>query len=318
MTLVVEQPALIMRVQDAGRFGFLRFGMPQAGPVDWWAFRAGNRLVHNSSGSTGLEIGFSNAALRIEKDALLTVCGAGYRIFLNEKQMPLWMAFLARNGDRIFLEKCTGGNWAYLAVSGGIQTRDWMGSHSVYPKAGLGRLLMAGDELSIKEVTPESRRLAGSAYSKTDQPAYAKDTLIRVIPGPQYECFTSGSKKAFWNQPFSVTSRSNRMGYRLAGEKLSHRIAGELVSQGMVTGEIQVPPDGKPIVMMPEHPTTGGYPSIGVICRVDLPLIAQAQPGLSSIQFQRININEAQKQLSEILHLIDKVETPEEDQWMNL
>lgn len=318
MTLLVEQAALIMSVQDAGRFGFLRFGLPESGPMDWWAFRAANKLVNNPPDSAGLEIGFSNAVLRIEADAIISVCGAGYRIFLNEKQLPLWMAFLARKGDRLLFEKCTGGSWVYLAVSGGIRSQVWMGSRSVYPKGGLGRLVQQGDRLPIDESAEDLMRLAGRSYSKSDQPVYSKDILVRVIPGPQYERFTSESKLVFWNQPFSVTNRSDRMGYRLAGTKLSRQRESELISQGIVHGQVQVPPDGHPIVMMPDHPTTGGYPSIGVICRVDLPLIAQAQPGLSSVRFKLISVKEAQKQLINAMSGIDRLENPEEEQWMNL
>jgi len=116
MTLFVEQAALIMSVQDSGRFGFSRFGLPQSGPVDWWAFRAANRLVNNPPDTAEVEIGFSNAVLQVEKEAIIAVCGAGYRIFLNEKPLPLWMAFLARKGDRLFLEKRSGGNWVTLAL----------------------------------------------------------------------------------------------------------------------------------------------------------------------------------------------------------
>ena len=318
MTLLVEQASLIMRVQDSGRFGYLRYGLPGSGPVDWWAFRAANRLVNNSPGTAGLEIGFSNAAFQIEEDAIIAVCGVGYRIFLNDKQLPLWMSFLAKKGDRLFLEKCSGGSWVYLAVSGGIQSQVWMGSRSVYPRAGLGRLIMDGDRLFFEEISNGIRRLAGRSYPEDDHPAYAQDVEVGVIPGPHYDHFTDESKLAFWNQTYSVTSRSDRMGYRLAGEKINSQGSSELVSQGMVLGQIQVPPDGQPIVMMPDHPTTGGYPSIGVVSRVDLPLFAQAQPGLSTVKFKLINLNEAQRQLFEAISRIDRLESPEEEQWMNL
>ena len=317
MTLLVEQQALIMSVQDDGRAGFLRFGLPESGPMDWWACRAANRLVDNAPDFAELEIGFSSAGFRIEKDSIFAVCGAGFRVFLNDKKLPLWMTFLARKGDRLFLEKCPGGSWVYLAVSGGFKSDSWMGSRSVYPKAGLGRLVVEGDRMPFAEAAVESRRLAGRSCSKANQPAYAEDILIRVIPGPHYARFTPESKMAFWNRPYSITSRSDRMGYRLEGTKLSCQKGSDLISQGMVLGEIQVPPDGQPIVMMPDHPTTGGYPSIGVICRADLPLIAQAQPGLSSVQFELINVNDAQMKLSDALYRIDRLEKPEEEQWMN-
>lgn len=318
MTLLIEQPALMMRVQDAGRSGFLRFGLPESGPVDWWAFQAANRLVNNPPTSAELEIGFSDAVLRVEKDAIVAVCGAGFRISLSGKRLPLWMAFWVREGDLLLFEKCDGGSWVNLAVSGGIHSKQWMGSRSVYPKAGLGRLIKQGDRLPTGKFSPNLRRLAGRSYPKSDQPSYADRIVARVIPGPQYKRFSPESIMAFWNQPFSITSRSDRMGYRLAGTRLSQQSSSEMVSQGMVLGEIQVPPDGQPIVMMPDHPTTGGYPSIGVVCRVDLPLLAQAQPGVSSVKFERINVDDAQKLLVDAIKRIENLENSEEEPWMNL
>ncbi len=318
MTLLVEQAALMMRPQDLGRFGFLRYGMPASGPADWWAFHAANRLVNNPPESAELEIGFSDAVLRIESEALIAVCGAGYRILLNDKQLPLWMAFLTRKGDRLFFEKCSRGCWVYLAVSGGILSRKWMGSRSVYSKAGLGRRMKAGDRLLITDGVNIERWLAGRSYPISDRPAYAQDMAVRVIPGPQYQNFTTESQKAFWEQSFLVTNQSDRMGYRLAGTKLSQWRESELVSQGMVRGEIQVPPDGQAIMMMPDHPTTGGYPSIGVVSRVDLPLIAQAQPGISLIQFKQISVKDAQEKLAAAINRINNIEDQQEEQWMNL
>jgi len=318
MTLFVESPALIMSVQDSGRFGFLRFGLPESGPMDWWAFRVANQLLDNMPNSACLEIGFSNTALRVEKDVLLAVCGAGYQVFLNGRQIPLWMSFWAQKDDRLDFEKIPGGNWVYLAVSGGLHSQMWMGSRSVYPRAGLGKLLRNGDQLPFDESPPQSRLDAGCFYPEPIRPAYSSDSKVGVIPGPQYERFTDEAQFVFWSQKFSVTSRSDRMGYRLQGPGLTHRSGADLVSQGMVIGEIQVPSDGQPIVMMPDHPTTGGYTCIGTICRADLPLIAQAQPGMREISFVKISLKEARGKLSKAVKDIDIIEKPQEDVWTNL
>ena len=318
MSLIIEQAAVLMRVQDLGRFGYRRFGLPESGPMDWWAFRAANRLVNNSPDAAGLEIGFSDSVIRIEKDALIAVCGAGYQILHNDRQLPLWMSFLVRKGDRLKLDKIPGGSWVYLALAGGVPSGEWMGSRSVYPKGGLGNMLREGDRLPLAEKPEGARWLAGRSYPESNRPSYDQEPVIRVIPGLHYQNFTADSKLAFWNQPFSVSSHSDRMGYRLSGTKLSFQGRSELVSQGMVHGEIQVPPDGQPIVMMPDHPTTGGYPWIGVICRVDLPLIAQAQPGLTSLRFKMIKVQEAQRLFSDAIYAIDEFGSAEEDQWMHL
>jgi len=318
MTLLIENAALIMSVQDIGRFGFMRFGLPESGPMDWRAFGSANRLVDNIPSSACLEIGFTDASLRTEKDALLAICGAGYQIYLNGSQMPMWMSFWIKKGDRLDFEKISNGNWAYLAASGGICSQVWMGSRSNYPRAGLGKLLRRGDRIPIDESTHQSRWDAGWFIPQGNRPAYDSDISAGVIPGPQYERFTDEAQTAFWQQKFRVTSRSDRMGYRLQGENLTHRAGADLLSQGLVMGEIQVPPDGQPIVMMPDHPTTGGYTSIGTICRADLPLIAQAQPGISEISFVKINPNDARDKLTKAIEDIDKIEKPQEDVWTQL
>jgi len=318
MALFVEQAPLMMTVQDLGRFGFLRYGLPESGPMDWWAFRVANRLVGNPSNSACLEIGFSNAALRVERDVLLAACGAGYHLYLNGRQMPLWTSFWVREDDRLSFRKISGGNWVYLAIAGGIRSQKWMGSRSVYAKAGIGRLLNKGDKLPIAEDEHQSRWDAGFLCPESNRPAYRCDIKVGVIPGPQYERFTTEAQIAFWRQKFLVTSRSDRMGYRLQGPTLTHREGADIVSQGMVVGEVQVPSDGQPIVMMPDHPTTGGYTSIGTVCWVDLPLIAQAQPGVSKISFVKTNPEEARNKLSMAYKDIDKIERPQEDEWTNL
>jgi len=318
MPLFVENASLIMSLQDLGRFGFMRFGLPESGPMDWRAFGSANRLVDNPPDSACLEVGFTDASLRLEKDALFAICGVGYQIYLNGRQMPLWMSFWVQKGDRLDFEKTPGGNWVYLAAAGGISSQVWMGSRSVYPKGGLGRLLQRGDRIPIGESTHQSRWDAGWFIPQANRPAYDRDVSAGVIPGPHYERFTDEAQAAFWQQKFKVTSRSDRMGYRLQGENLAHRTDADLLSQGMVVGEIQVPSDGQPIVMMPDHPTTGGYTSIGTICRPDLPLIAQAQPGISEISFVKINPNDARDRLIKATNDIDKIEKPQEDIWTHL
>ncbi|MDF1519724.1 MAG: biotin-dependent carboxyltransferase family protein [Brevefilum sp.] len=318
MTLLIENASLIMSVQDNGRFGFMRFGLPESGPMDWRAFNHANRLVDNPPDNACLEIGFTDASLRVEKDALLAVCGAGYQISLKGRKMPMWMSFWAKKGDLLDFEKTPGGNWAYLAASGGICSQVWMGSRSVYAIGGLGRLLQRGDRILIGKSIHRSRWDAGWFIPQENRPAYDIDISAGVVPGPQYEWFTDEAQTAFWQQKFNVTSRSDRMGYRLRGENLTHRTGADLLSQGMVMGEIQVPPDGQPIVMMPDHPTTGGYTSIGTVCRADLSLIAQAQPGISEISFIEINLNDARDKLTKTIEDIDKIEKPQEDVWTQL
>lgn len=318
MSLSVLQASLMMTIQDHGRTGFLRFGLPESGPMDWWAFRGANRLVNNSPDCACLEVGHSSAALLIEQDVLLAVCGAGYHTFLNGSQIPLWMAFWAKAGEQLVMEKIPGGSWVYLAAAGGIQTEKWMGSQSVNLKAGLGRVMVENDRIPLDDKTYQNRWRAGISYPQHFQPNYALDMLIGVVPGPHGDRFTAERLADFWHQPYWVTSQSDRMGYRLSGMKLTPKGGSDIISQGMVIGQIQVPSDGQPIVMMPDHPTTGGYVSIGTVCHADLPLLAQAEPEKSQISFAEISVMEAQQKLLAAIHAIDGVQRTQEEIWMNL
>jgi antagonist of KipI len=318
MTILVEKAAFLTTIQDKGRYGYQRFGMPESGPMDWWAFGGANILVDNHPHCACVEIGFSSAGLTFENEALVAVCGAGFRLRLNTRDMPLWMAFLVRKGDRLWVDKVAGGNWSYLAVKGGIQSPMWMGSRSTYARAGLGKLIEDGDRLPMITFPDQARQLAGRSISKSGLPIYQKDPVIGVIPGPHQDRFQPSSLQAFWDQSFSLSTQSDRMGYRLTGPTLKHKHGADLVSQGMALGEIQVPGDGKPIVMMPDHPTAGGYTSIGTVAKVDLPLFAQAQPGVSQLRFQPVEVAAAQESLANAIQELTLNAQPQEDEWLTL
>lgn len=318
MILTIQQASMLMSIQDGGRFGYQRFGMPESGPMDWWAFWAANRLVGNHPGAACVEVGLSDSEFLVEGRALLAAAGVGYRLWVNGRELPLWMAFVAKTGDRVRFQKIFGGNWVYLAVSGGIQSTVWMGSHSTFPAAGLGKKLAEGDRLPLALSAGEQAALAGHAVPRTKRPAYAKIVALRVIPGPHQERFTRSSREKFWESSYSVSTQSDRMGYRLEGAPLTHINGADLVSQGMALGEIQVPGDGRPIVMMPDHPTTGGYTCIGTVARVDLPLLAQLEPGRGTLHFEPCEIHEAQSAWGAAHEKIDSAAQCQEDLWLGL
>ena len=314
----VESAALITSIQDSGRTGYLRFGLPPSGPMDWWAFRAANRLVGNPPGSACMEIGMTDCSLRMAGAALVAVCGAGYRVYRDQHEIPLWMSYLVKPGDRIQFIKTSGGSWAYLAVHGGIQSEAWLGSRSIYSRGSLGRCLQDGDELPVAALTSRSRTVAGRTFPVRLQPSYSTQSVLRVIAGPETSRFTSESLADFYTQAYQVSTQSDRMGYRLDGPSIRHTGSADVVSRGMAMGEIQVPGSGQPIVMMADHPTTGGYTSLGAIARVDWPLLAQSSPGEATIRFTRTTLEESQKQLTQLIHAIDSYQYDQEDQWIHL
>ncbi len=318
MTLLVEQASLSMSIQDAGRFGYQRFGMPASGPMDWWAFRAANRLVGNHPDAACVEMGYSEAELSVEQHSLMAVTGAGYELLINGRSLPLWMSFTVRPGDRLRLRKTSGGNWVYLAIAGEVQSTTWMGSRSMFPAAGLGRRLSEGDRIPLSASAGERAAFAGHQVPNKQLPDYADSVTLRVVSGPQQERFTPSSIVKFWETTYTLSTQSDRMGYRLQGSPIAHTNGADLVSQGMVLGQIQVPGDGQPIVMMPDHPTTGGYTWIGTVAKVDLPLLAQLSPGSGKVSFSPCELGEAQSAWAEVINQIDSATQAEEDLWLNL
>ena len=318
MTLVVELPALMMTVQDQGRFGYQRFGMPESGPMDWWAFGAANALVGNNATCACLEVGVSSAAVRIEMDAMMALCGVGYHLSVNGKALPLWMAFRARKGDLIKMEKIPGGSWVYLSVAGGFLSQVWMGSRSYYLRAGLGCPLDTGDHLAFSPQAGRDSWRAGNTIPEKFRPGYHEHPQLRVVLGLHQSRFPPESFQTFLDEAYELSNQSDRMGYRLDGPKINHLNGADLVSQGMALGEIQVPADGQPIVMMPDHPTTGGYTCIGTVASVDMPLLAQAQPGVSRLRFSRIEVAEARAALINVSQQLETAVKKEEEPWLNL
>jgi antagonist of KipI len=316
MTFLVEQAALMMTIQDRGRFGYRRYGMPESGPMDWWAHRCANQLVGNTLDTACVEVGYSSASITAVADALLAVCGAGYSVHVNNRPIPTWMSFWVKQGDQILLSKETGGQWVYIAVQGGIQSQVWMGSRSMYIRGGLGSQIKDGDIIEMKKNFLPTRDHAGRMIPLEMRPKYQESFIIRVISGPHKDRFSDKSISDFYSKIFSLSLNSDRMGYRLTGPKLIHTHGADLVSQGMVIGEIQVPQDGQPIVMMPDHPTTGGYTCIASVIKTDLPLLAQAGPTRSEIQFKEISVEEAQKAYRDIVDELDSYSFKEEDSWL--
>ncbi len=318
MSIHIETPALAMTVQDSGRQGYLRLGLPHSGPMDWWAFQAGNQLVGNSPETACIEIGMTSCTLQFHCEALAAVCGAGYRLYRDHNQIPLWMSFLVHPGDVLVFEKISGGNWVYLALAGGIQSDVWLGSRSVYPRGKLGRLLQAGDHLAVKKLSQTSRLQAGRRFPAALQPPYSQQPIIRVIPGPDEDRFEEESFEQFFSQIYQVSTQSDRMGFRLTGALLKHRQEADIVSRGLALGEIQAPGSGQPIVMMPDHPTTGGYPVVGAVSKVDLPVLAQSEPVTANIRFSKTGVIAAQQALAALTEQINANLFTEEDLWLNL
>jgi antagonist of KipI len=294
---VLEAEGLIS-VQDPGRLGWERFGVPRSGPMDAFALRAANALVRNPPECAALEIGMGEALFRARQDCVLAVTGAGYRVAISIWDFTLWGTLFVRGGQTLRLIKTEGGNWAYLALAGGIQVAPALGSRSTYLRGNFGglagRRLQAGDQLESGKSAYATEQLLGRSLPPEVRPAYSQTPLISVIPGPQIERFTKRNWRAFLESSYTVSPASDRMGYRLAGPPIRQRGSPDLLSEGMLPGAVQVPADGQPIVMMADSPTSGGYPKLACVASADLPVLAQCQPGTARVRFCETTVEAAQ------------------------
>lgn len=311
MSLEVVEANGLVTVQDSGRKAWRKFGVPASGPMDLFAFQAANRLAGNPGDYAGFEIGLGDAVFQPRQDGVIAVTGAGYQLSISGWEFPLWGSFFVRAGWRIHLKKVDGGMWAYLAVTGGVQTPPVLGSCSTYLRGRLGgvegRQLQPGDVIRTGLSSHLSYELAARTLPGEARPSYANQPTLDVIPGLQMSYLTQDSIEAFFSGEYSVQFTSDRMGYRLEGSPLRHRKETELISEGMTFGVIQIPPNGQPIVMMADCPTTGGYPKIGTVVSADLPLLAQCVPGKSRIRFQQTSVETAQNRVRQLLSGLDRI-----------
>jgi len=284
-------------VQDQGRFGFSRFGISVSGAVDAHALTLGNRLVGNPANSAAIEITFGGAVFEFAADTVFALTGADLSPDLNGVPVQMNQTIAAIPGDRLSMQSPRFGLRSYLCVAGGFEVPLTMGSRSTYLAAGVGghhgRALKQGDEVPIG--TPGRTVHAGRRAPDAIIPRYGAEISVRVVPGPQEDRFTERGLETFYSSVYTSTDKSDRQGVRLDGPAIpAHGKRYDIVSDAVVTGAIQVPGDARPIVLLADRQTTGGYPKIGVVATVDIPLLAQAAPG-TKIRFSKVTVEEAQQ-----------------------
>ncbi|HOS78903.1 MAG TPA: biotin-dependent carboxyltransferase family protein [Anaerolineae bacterium] len=289
--LEILEAGLLTTVQDAGRCGWLRYGVPPSGPLDAVAFQAANILVGNPPEAAGLEITWSGPTLRITRDALVAVCGADFELWAGRLPVPTWHSVALRAGQVLRFGARRSGARAYLAVDGGVALPPYLGSQATYLPGGFGglegRALRAGDRLPLSPGQRDPFAAAGKPWPASSRPPYSPHPTLRVILGPQAEAFTAEGLATFLNAAYTLTPASNRMGARLQGPAIAHAGAADIISDGVIAGCVQVPADGQPIILLADHQTTGGYPKIAAVLQADLPLVAQLLPG-DQVRFQAV------------------------------
>lgn len=301
--LKISKGGLQTTVQDLGRYGFQKYGVIASGAMDPYAHRMANLLVGNEENAATLEITLIGPTIRFEQNLFISLCGGNLSPKIDGKEIDLWRPLAVKAGSQLTFGAPKTGCRCYLAVSGGISVPEVMNSRSTYLRAEIGgfhgRALKAGDLIEVHPTPAKQLAAFDIALSKyTDwqvpAPRYSTEAVVRVIKGRQYRLFNKESQKNVFAEFFSVSTNSDRMGYRLEGPLLSLEEPSELISEAVAFGSIQVPADGNPIVLLADRQTTGGYPKIGQVASVDLPLVSQLKPG-DRLRFEEITLEEAQR-----------------------
>lgn len=285
--LVVEGVGPLATVQDLGRPGHAALGVPAGGAADRAALRLGNRLVGNPEDEPGLEVLLGGLRLRVEGNVTVCLTGAPAAVTRNGSAAPICTPVPLRDGDRLHLGMPPTGLRSYLAIRGGLAVTRVLGSASTDLTAGLGPPpLEVGRRLPVA-VQPAAGLVCGEAVDVASPwSAPVDDLVLRVVLGPRVDWFDAAALRALTAAAWTVTSEADRVGVRLCGPHLDRSRGGELPSEGIVRGAVQVPTSGQPLVFLAEHPTTGGYPVIAVVLDVDVDALAQVRPG-QRVRFSR-------------------------------
>ncbi len=310
MSIAVLKPGLLTTLQDRGRHGYAAFGVGHAGPMDEVALRLANALVGNADETAVLEITLTGPRLRFDTDAVIALTGADFDSRLGDTPFAGWRAVSVPAGTVLDLARARRGTRAYLAIAGGFRAAPVLGSAATDVNAGLGAPLRGGEVLSIGQwaSVPASR----ATWSLDPRPWFDPDPHrpIRLLRGRHFDALDARSRAALFGAPFRIAADSNRVGYRLDGERLTLATPLEIVSEPLAFGTVQLPPGGQPIALMAEHPVTGGYPRIGQVAAVDLPRLAQCRPG-DPLRFAEIGLDEAQtrylRREHELTQLLDAI-----------
>jgi biotin-dependent carboxylase-like uncharacterized protein len=281
--LEIIDPGSRTTIQDLGRPGYAHLGVPHSGATDRAAFTLANRLVGNAEDAAALETTIRGPEVKVLVPLTIALTGAEVDAMLDGRSLSMHAPIHVRAGQVLRIGAAKTGLRTYLAVRGGIKAPLTFGSASSDQLTGLGPPpLKAGDRLAVG-----SEALDAPTVDIAPVKRPSAEPVLRVVLGPREDWFAPDAITALLRAPFSVTPQVDRIGARLRGPELILRTADELRSEGMVAGALQVPPSGEPILLLADHPTTGGYPVIAVVVDEDLPIAAQLRPG-NSVRFVRV------------------------------
>lgn len=296
MSIKIITPGLLTTVQDCGRFGYQASGFSVSGVMDMRSYKIANILAGNAENLAVLEMTMLGVTVEFTQNTVFAMTGGDFSPTLNGDSVKMYQTVYANAGDVLKLGAAKTGSRGYLAVLGGIDVPLVMGSRSTNLKCKIGgycgRALKAGDVLEIGDSYPVDYRKKVRTFPADD--FSADEAVIRVVLGPQDDYFTKKGIDTFLNETYTITKDADRMGFKLDGEVIENVSGVDIVSDGIALGSVQVPSSGKPIIMLADRQTTGGYAKIATVVSVDIPRLVQLKPG-SRIRFEAVSVNEAEK-----------------------
>lgn len=303
----VIKPGFFTTVQDIGRCGFQRYGVPVSGVMNNYAFVAANLLVGNKPNDACLEITLLGPELEFLNDAQIAITGAAFSPTVNGENVACWQTLQVCKGDVLSFGRLQSGCRAYVAVRGGVDVPVVLGSRSTYVRGGFGgfegRRLKAED---VIQAYKPSKLKSGFLMPQELVPHYDNELMVEVVLGPQSDYFTDRGLETLLSGIYTVTAESDRMGYRLDGAKVEQKDSLNMVSDAIPVGAVQVPRGGKPIIVMRDAQTTGGYPKIAIVITPDVSRLGQAKPN-DKIQFSRISPSKARTKLLEYIKTLSQM-----------
>ena len=299
MSITILNPGLLTTVQDFGRTGYQQFGVPVSGAVDPRAMSIANILVDNSEDEAVLECTMMGPQIRFNAANVIAITGGDLGPTVDNQPIANYAAVRVEAGQTLRFNGLRSGCRAYIAFAGGLDIAPVMGSRSTYMKAKIGgfegRKLQKDDTIGFRKPNPDLRGLNVRHIWPEFVPR--AEYIIRVVLGPQDDMFTEHGIDTFLNEAYIVTPEFDRMGCRLDGEVIEHKgESGDIISDGIAFGAIQVPTAGKPIIMLSDRQTTGGYTKIANVISADFRILAQLKAG-DRVRFVKVSVAAAQDAL---------------------
>ena len=320
MSITILKSGMMSSIQDLGRWGFQQYGVPIGGAMDKVSASIANLICGNDEKEAVIEMTLHGTEIMFNEQTYCALSGAGCRAYIDEVELPFNRFLDIPAYSIIKMKYHEVGCRSYLSVAGGLDIKKELGSVSTYASSGIGgihgRNLLTGDIIHFKKSMHHINKSTFRSLSKNISvspwkvqhvfPLNPQHSTINCIKGPEFDLFTQSSQEKIFTTDFTISTRSNRMGYRLEGEKFQLKENVEMVSTPVTSGIMQVTHEGDPIILMADAQTAGGYPRIARVCAADIPLLAQKRPG-EKIQFSEISEEESEVSYTKMQEALKKV-----------